>query len=314
MITRGPRSIIAGALACTALLFGTVGCSSDDAATDRPTTTVAGTGQDGTGSTSPGGEERGLPAQRDRQDAPAATVDGELTGGGGAALTDIRDFDLEGNGFVQHEFAVEGTATSYVVDDPATDLPGNGEFNLKEGDTADYRTRIVVRRPEKAEDFNGTVVLEWLNVSGGIDANAVLRLVEDHGLEETRAILNFDSGLRGLGGKSDMRRLMLDHTAESDFAIDHFCYWSLRHAGSLIAALEGVDAIAFTGGIGENAAGIRARILRGLEWLGVRLDTGANDRNATRLHAPASTVSVWIVPAREEEKIARDALTLMAMA
>ena len=171
MITRGPRSIIAGALACTALLFGTVGCSSDDAATDRPTTTVAGTGQDGTGSTSPGGEERGLPAQRDRQDAPAATVDGELTGGGGAALTDIRDFDLEGNGFVQHEFAVEGTATSYVVDDPATDLPGNGEFNLKEGDTADYRTRIVVRRPEKAEDFNGTVVLEWLNVSGGIDAN-----------------------------------------------------------------------------------------------------------------------------------------------
>ena len=150
--------------------------------------------------------------------------------------------------------------------------------------------------------------------SGGIDANAVLRLVEDHGLEETRAILNFDSGLRGLGGKSDMRRLMLDHTAESDFAIDHFCYWSLRHAGSLIAALEGVDAIAFTGGIGENAAGIRARILRGLEWLGVRLDTGANDRNATRLHAPASTVSVWIVPAREEEKIARDALTLMATA
>ncbi|MBK6856341.1 MAG: hypothetical protein IPG97_07300 [Microthrixaceae bacterium] len=172
MITRGPRSIIAAGLACMALLFGTVGCSSDDDATDRSTTTVAGADQGGTATTNPGDKtERGLPAERDRQDSPAAAVVGALTGGTGTALTDIRDFDLEGNGFVQEEYAVEGTATSYVIDDAATDLPGSGEFNLSEGDTADYRTRVVVRRPAKAEDFNGTVVLEWLNVSGGIDAN-----------------------------------------------------------------------------------------------------------------------------------------------
>ncbi len=93
--------------------------------------------------------------------------------------------------------------------------------------------------------------------SGGIDANAVLRLVEENGLERTKSILNHESGLLGLsGGKSDMRNLMLDHTADSDFAIEHFCYWSLRHAGSLIAAMEGLDAVAFTGGIGENALGL----------------------------------------------------------
>ncbi len=116
--------------------------------------------------------------------------------------------------------------------------------------------------------------------SGGIDANAVLRLVEENGLDRTKEILNHESGLLGLsGGKSDMRQLMLDHTADSDFAIEHFCYWSLRHAGSLIAAMEGLDAIAFTGGIGENAVGVRARILRGLEWLGVRLDPDANHRH-----------------------------------
>ena len=73
-----------------------------------------------------------------------------------------------------------------------------------------------------------------------------LRLVADNGLERTKAILNHESGLLGLsGGKSDMRNLMLDASADSAFAIEHFCYWSLRHAGSLIAAMEGLDAIAF---------------------------------------------------------------------
>ncbi|MCG6884040.1 MAG: acetate/propionate family kinase [Silicimonas sp.] len=151
--------------------------------------------------------------------------------------------------------------------------------------------------------------------SGGIDANAVLRLVEDHGLERTKAILNHESGLLGLsGGKSDMRNLMLDHSADANFAVEHFCYWSLRHAGSLIAAMEGLDAIAFTGGIGENAVAVRALILRGLEWAGVRMDPDANHRGATRLHAETSRVGVWIIPAREEWMIARDAKTLLEAA
>ncbi|MEC9312803.1 MAG: acetate kinase, partial [Pseudomonadota bacterium] len=148
--------------------------------------------------------------------------------------------------------------------------------------------------------------------SGGIDANAVLRLVEDNGLERTKAILNHESGLLGLsGGKSDMRKLMLDPSADSAFAIDHFCYWTLRHAGSLIAALEGIDAIAFTGGIGENATAIRARILRGLEWIGVRMDPNANQARQMALHCQSSAVKIWVIPADEERQIAMDALTLM---
>lgn len=148
--------------------------------------------------------------------------------------------------------------------------------------------------------------------SGGIDANAVLRLVELHGLERVKAILNNESGLLGLsGGKSDMRNLMLDASADSDFAIEHFCYWSLRHAGSLIAAMEGVDAIAFTGGIGENAVAVRARILRGLEWLGVKMNPDANHRNSAKLNAESSKITVWLVPAQEERMIAQDAQSLM---
>ena len=148
--------------------------------------------------------------------------------------------------------------------------------------------------------------------SGGIDANAVQRLVEENGLERTKAILNHESGLLGLsGGKSDMRNLMLDPSADSAFAIEHFCYWSLRHAGSLIATMEGLDAIAFTGGIGENALGVRARILRALEWTGVRMNPDANHSGKSRLHAQTSKVAVWVIPAKEEEMIAADALTLM---
>lgn len=151
--------------------------------------------------------------------------------------------------------------------------------------------------------------------SGGIDANAVLRLVEENGLERTKAILNHESGLLGLsGGKSDMRNLMVDPSADSAFAVEHFCYWSLRHAGSLIAAMEGLDAVAFTGGIGENAVGVRARILRGLEWIGVRMDPDANHRGGPRLHAATSKVAVWVVPAEEERMIAADALSLMRAA
>ena len=151
--------------------------------------------------------------------------------------------------------------------------------------------------------------------SGGIDANAVLRLVEDNGLERTKAILNHESGLLGLsGGKSDMRNLMLDPSADSAFAIEHLCYWSLRHAGSLIAAMEGLDAIAFTGGIGENATAVRAQILRGLEWTGARLNPDFNDTGWPRLHGNSSKVAIWVVPAEEERMIARDALSFRGAA
>ena len=148
--------------------------------------------------------------------------------------------------------------------------------------------------------------------SGGIDANAVLKLVEDNGLDRTKAILNNESGLLGLsGGKSDMRKLMMDGSPESAFAVEHFCYWSLRHAGSLIAAMEGLDAIAFTGGIGENAVAVRARILRGLKWLGVELDDAANAQGGPRLNKKGSNIECWIVPAQEERMIAADALRLL---
>lgn len=147
--------------------------------------------------------------------------------------------------------------------------------------------------------------------SGSIDGNVVLKLVADHGLKRTSEILNKESGLVGLGGTSDMRNLHALGTDRARFAIDHFCYWATRHAGSMIAAMGGLDAIAFTGGIGENDAVVRRNILEGLSWLGIDLDRHANERGAVKLHAPSSKKMVWIVPAEEEWMIARSAQAIM---
>ena len=83
------------------------------------------------------------------------------------------------------------------------------------------------------------------------------------------------------------------------------------YCGDLHYEFTGLDAIAFTGGIGENAVGVRARIVRGLEWIGVRMNPDANHARKSRLHADSSKIAVWVIPAEEEKMIARDALSLL---
>ncbi|MDH5798445.1 MAG: acetate kinase, partial [Paracoccaceae bacterium] len=103
----------------------------------------------------------------------------------------------------------------------------------------------------------------------------------------------------------DMRALHQAGDRAARFAIGHFCYWAVRHAGSMIAAMDGLDALAFTGGIGENDAEVRARIMEGLGWLGLRFDPEANAAGASGLHSEGSSIGAWIVPAEEERMIAR---------
>jgi acetate kinase len=150
--------------------------------------------------------------------------------------------------------------------------------------------------------------------AGAIDGNAVLRLAEVHGIDGASRILNRESGLLGLGGASDMRALHAAQTPEARFAIAHFCYWAVRHAGSMIAAMGGLDAVAFTGGIGENDALVRAGIMAGLDWTGLKFESGPPQIATARLHSDASHVAVWLVPADEERHIAAEALDLIRSA
>ncbi len=148
--------------------------------------------------------------------------------------------------------------------------------------------------------------------AGALDPEAVLTLAERVGVPAARALLNGGAGLRGLAGTGDMRALLADPSPEAAFAVEHFCYWAVRHAGSMIAAMGGLDAVAFTGGIGERAAPVRARIMEGLGWAGLAPDEAANEAGGPRLHAAGSPVSAWIVPAEEEAEIARSAAALLA--
>ena len=128
--------------------------------------------------------------------------------------------------------------------------------------------------------------------SGDIDGAAVLRMSSAFGEEETDRLLNRASGLKALAGDNDMRTLLARTDDDAKFAIDHFCYWAARHAGSAIVAMGGVDAVAFTGGIGENAAPIRNQIMGHLACFG--------------------DLPVHVIAADEEKQIARDALALIA--
>ena len=148
--------------------------------------------------------------------------------------------------------------------------------------------------------------------TGGIDGNAVLRLAELHGIERAARILNRESGLLGLGGASDLRDLHAAATPEARFALDHFAYWAVRHAGSMVAAMGGLDAVVLTGGIGENDPWVRKEILTGLAFLGVSSDPAANARNETTLHDATSNVVILVVPADEERQIALEAQAVMS--
>lgn len=148
--------------------------------------------------------------------------------------------------------------------------------------------------------------------AGSIDGNAVLRLAAEHGIEGAARILNHQSGLLALGGASDMRALHAAGTERARFAIAHFCYWAVRHSGSMIAAMGGLDCVAFTGGIGENDAEVRAAIAAGLAFAGVTVEPEANARHAARLDPPGAAVPVLIVPAAEERWIAEETVRIIA--
>jgi acetate kinase len=143
---------------------------------------------------------------------------------------------------------------------------------------------------------------------GHLDAAVVLYLMRSHGMsaEQVETLLFRESGLLGLSGvSSDMRELEASTAPEAAEAIAHFTEQVVQHMGSLAAALRGVDAVIFTGGIGENAAGLRERILEDCEWLGVNVDAAANRAGAQRLTTAESPVSAWVLRTDEEAVIAR---------
>ena len=153
--------------------------------------------------------------------------------------------------------------------------------------------------------------------SGDLDP-AILDFIaakEGLSLQGVETMLNKQSGLLGISGlTADMRELLAEEHEHSDrrarLALDIFCYRARKYIGSYLAALDGADAIVFTGGIGENSAEVRRRICDGLGWLGIVVDENANNAieggREGRFDASGSRVELRVIPTDEELLIARD--------
>jgi len=157
--------------------------------------------------------------------------------------------------------------------------------------------------------------------SGDIDPAVLLHVMskEELSLHEANTMLNKHSGLIGISGRSNDMRELEQLAAEGDersqLAIDIFCYRVRKYVGAYLAALDGADYIAFTAGIGENSALIRAESCKGLEFAGIRIDpernAAANGREAL-ISTDDSKIEVWAIPTNEEMVIARDTVRAIA--
>lgn len=155
--------------------------------------------------------------------------------------------------------------------------------------------------------------------SGDVDAGLLLFLLRTQQMTPAHLddFLNHQSGLLGLSGiSSDVRELEQAAKvgdARAELALAIFAYRVRKYIGAYAAALGGLDAIAFAGGIGEHSAAMRARICTGLEFLGVELDTGSNEAAdaEAQISADSSKIKVWMIPTDEERQIARETSALL---
>jgi len=143
---------------------------------------------------------------------------------------------------------------------------------------------------------------------GRLDAGVVLWMLEQ-GMQhdEIQDLLYNRSGMKGLSGISnDMRTLLASDAASARLAVDYFTYRAAESVAGLCVAAEGLDALVFTAGVGENSPEIRAGICRRLEWMGIQVDEAANASNALTISGPDSRISVHVVPTNEEQVIAQE--------
>jgi len=149
---------------------------------------------------------------------------------------------------------------------------------------------------------------------GGLDPGAVLYLFQERKMSarQVEDTLYHRSGMLGISGiSSDMRELLKSSSPAAKLALDYFIYRIAKEIGALAAVLGGLEALVFTAGIGENSVPIRKRICEAAAWLGISLDSEANEKASPRISTAGSKVSAWIIPTNEELMIARHASKIL---
>ena len=197
------------------------------------------------------------------------------------------------------------------------ELPGGGRLiTLQLGGGCSIAALSAGHPVDTSMGFSPLEGLVMATRSGDIDAAVVpylqqrLRQSADEIIEK----LNREAGLTGLsGGSSDLSALLSSPDPRAHLAVDLYCYRARKYIGSYLAVLGGCDGIIFSGGVGEHVPAVRERILQGMQWAGIELDSAANEAcrgQEARLATPHSRVAIDVIPADEDAMLTAAALEL----
>ncbi len=208
-------------------------------------------------------------------------------------------------------YGFHGTSHRYVAQRLA-ELMGRptGQLRLIVLHLGNGASASAVQRGKSVDTSMGFTPLEGLVMgtrSGDLDPGLVLELARREGVEETVRLLNKESGLLGLAGASDLRdlhRRIAEGDEAAQRALEIYTYRIKKYVGAYAAAMGGLDGLAFTAGVGENDAEVRARVIAGLEFLGLELDARANRAGGPRISKPGRQAQAWVIPTDEELAIA----------
>jgi acetate kinase len=218
-------------------------------------------------------------------------------------------------------YGFHGTSHQYVAREAARLLGGEPEdCNMVTLHLGNGASATAVRGGRSVDTSMGLSPLEGLVMgtrSGDVDPAVVFHLVREAGmtLDEVETLLNRRSGLKGLAGANDLREL--EHRTEAgdeaaQLALDVYCHRIRKYVGAFAAVLGRLDAVVFTGGVGEHSVLVRARVCEGLEVLGLQVDATRNadavDGRETAIQSEDSRVAVLVIPTDEELEIARQTL------
>ncbi len=211
-------------------------------------------------------------------------------------------------------YGFHGLSYNYMTSELRRLYPKLEDGNVVIAHLGNGASICAVRDGQSVASTMGFSALDGLPMgtrSGQIDPGVMLYLMESHGMTapELTRLLYRESGLLGLSGiSSDMRSLQASDAREAQEAIDYYVFRIQREIGAMAASLGGIDGLVFCGGIGENSAVIRGRVVEKLAFLGLEIDAAANEANATEIGAGAG--KILVIPTDEERVIARALVAL----
>lgn len=211
-------------------------------------------------------------------------------------------------------YGFHGWSHRYVTERYAV-LAGSPEPTIVSLHLGSGCSAAAIHRGRSVDTSMGYSPLEGLVMgtrAGDLDPAILTHLLhEGISLPQLQRMLNHEAGLKALAGTGDVRELLARHDEAAELAIEIFCYRVRKYVGAYLAALEGAEALVFTGGIGENAPEIRRRVCEGFGWAGLTLDLDRNSSHGPRISTDGSRLTAYVIPTDEERLIARETLALM---